>query len=171
LNIGIPEEVMFYSDTTILFIGIFLGAFIVIILYIWIYVQSSNILKQSMSQSQDAGFVNQRHPEISHQPSDIILGRSNNLPYMNSQGPGNDLITNEFQNSNNHYTNKGRRQQKNPRLKQRRLGIEGEKAYGKKNGEYWGTITGSSGNHWSLDTGRFLRKGQQDRTWEILSSR
>ena len=169
--LGISPEVMFYSDTTILLIGIFLGAFIVIILYIWIYVQSSDILRQSMPQSQDVGLTNQRHSEISNQPRDIIIGKSTNHPFMDNLSSRNDSFTNEFQNSNNHSTNKGRRQQKNPRLKQRRLGIEGQKAYGKKNSEYWGTITGSSGNHWSLDTGRFLRKGQQDRTWKILSSR
>lgn len=162
---------MFYSDTTILLIGIFLGAFIIIILFIWVNVQCSDILRQNMPRSQDFGFTNQRYSEISDQPRDIILGKSTNIPFMSSLGSGNDPFTNEFQNSNNHSTNKGRRQQKNPRLKQQRLGIEGQKAYGKKNGEYWGTITGSSGNHWSLDTGRFLRKGQQDRTWEILSSR
>ncbi len=162
---------MFYSDTTILFIGIFLGAFIVIILFIWVNFQCSDILSQRMPPSQDAGFANQRHSEISDPARDILIGESTNPPFMSILDSGNDPFTNEFRNSNNHSTNKGRRQQKNSPLKQRRLGIEGQKAYGKKNGEYWGTITGSSGNHWSLDTGRFLRKGQQDRTWEILSSR
>ena len=171
MDLGIPAEVMFYSDTTILLIGIFLGAFIIIILFIWVNVQCSDILRQSMPQSQDVGFVNQRHSEISDQPRDIILGRSNNLPFMDNLSSGDNLFTNKFQNSNIHSTNKVRRKQVNPHLKQRRLGIEGQKAYGKKDGKYWGTITGSSGNHWSLDTGRFLRKGQQDRTWEILSSR
>lgn len=75
---------MFYSDTTILLIGTSLGAGIIIILFIWVNVQCSDIMRQSMSPSQDSGSYNQRHSEVSDQSRDIILGRSINPPYMSS---------------------------------------------------------------------------------------
>ncbi len=84
MNLGISPKVMFYSDTTILLIGTFLGACIIIILFIWVNVQCSDIMRQSMSPSQVVGFYNQRHSEISDQLPDIILGKSTNPPYMSS---------------------------------------------------------------------------------------
>ena len=70
-----------------------------------------------------------------------------------------------FQESSNHggENDKG----SSPR-RHRRLGIEGQKAFG-MDGVYWGTIVGNRGNHWILDTGRVLRKNKQDRNWYVGS--
>ena len=71
-----------------------------------------------------------------------------------------------FQESSNHggENDKG----SSPR-RHRRLGLEGQKAFGKKDGAYWGIIVGQNGNHWKLNNGRTLRKDKQDRNWYVGS--